>query len=454
MTKEDRILSNQDLLLEAMLNKDELTLRKLLHPEASVFGSAIHEFEKGIENVLRYYTEALALLPDDKRVNIKSRRFTDLNNQALVEQEFDIHFTLEGKEITLLTLRQTVLWTQVEPENSKEPSWLLLHDHTSMPDHLGAFETISTNELLEGNLNLEFETEKLKKKLNKSIADLKLAQDQLIQKEKLASIGQLAAGIAHEIKNPLNFVNNFSEVILELLEEARVEVKASVISRKAVAGEPAEKGGVSEGPSPLLEILDDIEANLQKIIEHGKRADSIVKSMLLHSRGRIGEPVPTNVNAMLDEYTKLAYHGMRASDPAFNVDIKTDFDTQIPLLNLIPQDISRAFLNIINNAMYAADEHGRTDPKNNPSIHISTSLQGKDAVIRIRDNGAGIPDEIRGKIFKPFFTTKPAGSGTGLGLSMSYDIVKMHNGSMSIDSEPGKYTEFTITLPMNQQGKK
>jgi len=455
MNKKELILAYQDNLLEAMLNKDESALRKLIHPEASVFGSAIHEFEKGIENVLHYYTESLALLPDDKKVHIKSRQFTDLNNQALVEQEFDIQFTLEGKEITLLTLRQTALWTRAENATQDEPAWLLLHDHTSMPDHLGAFETISSNELLEGNLNLEFETEKLKKKLNKSLADLKIAQQQLIQKEKLASIGQLTAGIAHEIKNPLNFVNNFSEVILELVEEAREEVRRGTGDGEPASenqGDDAELANVSN-PDLILEILDDIEANIQKIYEHGKRADSIVKSMLLHSRGKSGKPVPTNLNAILDEYTKLAYHAMRAADTSFNLDIKTEFDHRNPLVSVIPQDISRAFLNIINNAMYAADEFAKSNADRKPYLQISTSFGSKNAEIRIKDNGAGIPNEIREKIFQPFFSTKPSGAGTGLGLSMTYDIIKMHDGTLKINSEPNQFTEFIITLPLNNKEK-
>jgi signal transduction histidine kinase len=432
MNKKELILANHDMLLEAMLNKDEAVLRKLIHPEASVFGSAIHEFEKGLENVLHYYTESLALLPDDKKVHIKSRRYTDLNDQALVEQEFDIQFTLEGKEITLLTLRQTALWMRAENTDREEGAWLLLHDHTSMPDHLGAFETISSNELLEGNLNLEFETENLKKKLNKSIADLKIAQEQLIQNERLASIGQLTAGIAHEIKNPLNFVNNFSEVILELIEEAREEVKSEKLDTTLI-----------------LDILNDIESNLKKIHEHGKRADSIVKSMLLHSRGKSGKPVPTNLNAILDEYIKLAYHAMRAANSSFNVDIKTEFDESMPLIKVIPQDISRAFLNIINNAMYAADEFAKSQTDRKPYLHISTSVGSENAEIHIKDNGAGIPHEIQQKIFQPFFSTKPTGAGTGLGLSMTYDIIKMHNGSLTVVSEPQQFTEFVITLPLN-----
>ncbi len=441
MTKKENILANQDALLKAMLNKDESTLRKLIHPEATVFGSAIHEFEKGIDNVINYYTEALALLPDDKKVHIKSRHYTDLLNQALVEQEFEIHFTLEGTEITLLTLRQSALWTRNSESPGNDSEWLLLHDHTSMPDHLGAFETISSNELLEGNLNLEFETDNLKKKLNKALADLKLAHEQLVQKDKLASIGQLTAGIAHEIKNPLNFVKNFSEVILELIDEARDEIGS----------------GADEIPSPkkdtLLELLSDIETNLQKIHEHGKRADRIIKSMLLHSRGKSGNPVPTNLNALLDEYLKLAYHGMRAADSSFNVEIKTDFDDRMPLLKLIPQDISRAFLNIINNAMYAANDFALSQSNRKPLISVSTLNNENFAEIRIRDNGAGIPLEIRDKIFQPFFTTKPSGVGTGLGLSMTYDIIKMHEGTLNIESESKQFTEFIITLPFNKKGK-
>jgi len=334
-----------------------------------------------------------------------------------------------------------------------------------MPDHLGAFETISSNELLEGNLNLEFETESLKIKLNKSIADLKIAQQQLIQKEKLAAIGQLTAGIAHEIKNPLNFVNNFSEVILELVEEAREEVRRETENRRP--GNPPSShrdpyganggGGVSDEAesSPqmalILQILDDIEANIQKIYEHGKRADSIVKSMLLHSRGKSGKPIPSNLNSILDEYTKLAYHAMRAADSSFNLDIKTEFDNRMPLLKVIPQDMSRAFLNIINNAMYAADDFAKSNADRKPYLHISTSFASENAEIRIKDNGAGIPNELRQKIFQPFFSTKPSGAGTGLGLSMTYDIIKMHKGTLKINSETNQFTEFIITLPLNNK---
>jgi len=444
MNKKELIFANQDKLLEAMLSKDDQALRELIHPDASVFGSAINEFEKGLEQVIHYYTHSIALLPDDRRVEVKWRNFSDLDNQALVEQEFVIRFTLENEEITLLTLRQSALWTLAKDDISQEEKWLLLHDHTSMPDHLGAFETISSDEMLENNLNLELETDQLKRQLSKSVNELKAVQGQLIQKERLASIGQLTAGIAHEIKNPLNFVNNFSEVIFELINEAREEVNRSGSKENSASENMCNS-------SLVLGILDDIESNLDRIYEHSKRADSILKSMLLLSRGKSGKSIPTDVNAMIDEYLKLAYHGMRASDLSFNIDIKTSYDPKIPKLNLIPQDISRAFLNIINNAMYAAYDYSKNDSTRNPVIQISTKASNGRAEIKIRDNGAGIPIEIRDKIFQPFFTTKPSGIGTGLGLSMTHDIVKMHKGTLNIDSGIGEFTEFTISLPVNIQ---
>jgi len=447
MNKKEQILANHDMLLEAMLSKDEQALRELIHPKASVFGSAISEYEKGIDKVIHYYMESIALVPDDRRVEVKWRNFSDLGEQALVEQEFIVRFTLEDEEITLLTLRQSVLWVMVKDEQKPEGKWLLLHDHTSMPDHLGAFETISSNEMLENNLNLELETDQLKKQLSKSMNELKAAQKQLIQKERLASIGQLTAGIAHEIKNPLNFVNNFSEVIFELIEEAREEVKRSSVEGSS----NSEKMCNAE---LVLELLDDIASNVDRIYEHGKRADGIVKSMLLLSRGKSGKPVPTDVNALIDEYLNLAYHGMRASDSSFNIEIKKSYDPAFPKLDLIPQDISRAFLNIINNAMYAAYDYSKNDAKRNPVIEVTTEATNGRAEIKIRDNGAGIPDEIREKIFQPFFTTKPSGVGTGLGLSMTHDIVKMHKGTLNIDSDKGNFTEFKITLPVNIQNSK
>jgi signal transduction histidine kinase len=275
--------------------------------------------------------------------------------------------------------------------------------------------------------------EKAKAGIEDALAELKATQSQLVQQEKLASLGQLTAGIAHEIKNPLNFVTNFSEVSIEMIDEVFEEVK---------------KMEMNDTLDEMTNILSDVKANLQKINQHGVRADNIVKSMLLHSRGKSGEKIPTDLNKLLDEYVKLAYHGMRAVDKSFNIDIRTEFDNTIPKLNVVAQDISRAFLNIINNGMYAAYEYSLSENTRKPFLQILTRKVQNCVEILIKDNGGGIPDDIKARIFEPFFTTKPTGAGTGLGLSMTYDIIKLHNGSLHVDSKIGEYTEFIISLPI------
>ena len=284
------------------------------------------------------------------------------------------------------------------------------------------------------NVGVAMQNAEAYENLQEALTELKAAQEQLVQQEKLASLGQLTAGIAHEIKNPLNFVNNFSDVSIELVQEIRDEISELEVS------EITEEVGF---------ILNDVENNLKKILEHGKRADGIVKSMLLHSRGKSGERIPTDLNKLIDEYVKLSYHGMRAVNKSFNIDIQTDYDESIGILDLVAQDLSRAFLNIINNAMYAAYEHCSSSKERNPVIKISTKDLGNRIQIGIRDNGPGIPEEIREKIFEPFYTTKPTGEGTGLGLSMTYDIINLHKGNLHIESEPGEFTEFIVTLPRN-----
>jgi signal transduction histidine kinase/ligand-binding sensor domain-containing protein len=273
-------------------------------------------------------------------------------------------------------------------------------------------------------------------KLDSTLSDLKSTQQKLIVQEKLASLGQLTAGIAHEIKNPLNFVNNFAQLANEMVGELREEF-----------------GKVKDKLSQdFIENIDDlllnIEQNVIKINEHGKRADSIVRSMLQHSRGKSGDRLMSDINAMLEEDLNLAYHGLRARDTSFNITIEKDFDKNLEKISVIPQDISRVFLNIINNGLYAA--YKKKNGKNNfsPTIKVKTIGTGDKIEVRIRDNGNGIPPEVRGKIFDPFFTTKPSGEGTGLGLSLSHDIiVKEHAGEIKFDSEVGEYTEFIITLP-------
>ena len=270
-----------------------------------------------------------------------------------------------------------------------------------------------------------------RKDLEKTIADLKNTQRQLIQSEKMASLGELTAGIAHEIQNPLNFVNNFSEVNTELIEEMELEFDKGVIT----------------GVRPLI---SDIKANQQKISQHGKRADFIVKGMLQHSRVSTGEKQPTNLNILADEFFKLSFHGLRAKDKSFNAEMVTHFDPDLPKVNVVQQDIGRVLLNLINNAFYAVNQKSKTGgPGYKPTVELSTNRSNAHIEIRVKDNGNGIPGNIKDKIMQPFFTTKPTGEGTGLGLSLSYDIVvKGHNGKINIESKEGEGSEFIIDLPL------
>jgi signal transduction histidine kinase len=282
------------------------------------------------------------------------------------------------------------------------------------------------NEYLEKQVNQRIA------ELNQSLENLKITQNQLIQSEKLASLGELTAGIAHEIQNPLNFVNNFSELSVELIEELKEERQK-------------EKGGRDEELEN--ELLADISQNLEKITHHGKRASSIVKGMLEHSRTSTGVKESTNINALADEYLRLSYHGLRAKNKGFNSDFRTDFDENLPKIKVVPQDIGRVFLNLINNAFYSVGQVSSLSPNFKPQVVISTKSIDNQIVISIKDNGTGMPEAVKAKIFQPFFTTKPAGQGTGLGLSLSYDIIKAHGGELKVESKEGEYTEFIIFLP-------
>jgi signal transduction histidine kinase len=247
----------------------------------------------------------------------------------------------------------------------------------------------------------------------------------------MASLGELTAGIAHEIQNPLNFVNNFSEVSNELLSEMVEEV---------------DKGNTNE----VKAIAQDVQQNLEKILHHGKRADAIVKGMLQHSRISTGVKEPTNINALADEYLRLSYHGLRAKDKVFNSEIKTDFDNSIGKINIIPQDIGRVLLNLYNNAFYAVNEQkNRNLNSYEPTVSVSTKKIGDKVILTVKDNGNGVPQKVIDKIFQPFFTTKPTGQGTGLGLSLSYDIVKAHGGEIKVNTVEGEFTEFVVQLPVS-----
>ncbi len=293
------------------------------------------------------------------------------------------------------------------------------------------------NALLEGIVATRTaELTRQKEALEATVAELKKTQTQLIQAEKMASLGELTAGIAHEIQNPLNFVTNFSEVNAELFEELSEALLALSVP-------PDEK-------ADLLDLLNDLSLNQQKITHHGRRADGIVKGMLQHSRSSTGQKEPTDLNALADEYLRLSYHGLRAKDKGFNATMKTDFDPTLGLVSVVPQELGRALLNLLTNAFYAVSERKKREPGGyEPTVSVRTKRMEKDVEIRVHDNGTGMSEAVKAKIFQPFFTTKPTGQGTGLGLSLTYDIItKGHGGTLTVESHEGQGTTFTITLPV------
>jgi signal transduction histidine kinase len=291
------------------------------------------------------------------------------------------------------------------------------------------------------NVELFQEVQQRTRELSKSLDDLRAAQDRLVQTEKLASLGQLTAGIAHEIKNPLNFVNNFSALSTELIEELNESLASAVLDAKT-------RGDISE-------LTATLKSNLEKVVQHGKRADSIVKSMLLHSREGSGERRSVDINALVEESLNLAYHGARAERPGFQVTLKHDLDPDAGTIELYPQEMTRVLLNMISNGFYAVTKRASEGGNGfEPTVQAATTGFSDRIEIRIRDNGTGISPEIKNKMFNPFFTTKPAGEGTGLGLSMSHDIVvKQHGGSIDVETESGHFTEFVIILPRTNGGR-
>jgi len=321
----------------------------------------------------------------------------------------------------------------------EQGKWLVLHFHGSKPENVSSeTDTFGIDEWKQRTVDLEkqvaartLELTEQKEALEQTLRELKSTQSQLIQSEKMASLGELTAGIAHEIQNPLNFVNNFSELSIELLDEMETEIT---------------KGDLEEAKAISL----DIKQNLEKIALHGKRADGIVKGMLQHSRNNSGTKEPTDLNALCDEYLRLSYHGLRAKDKSFNATLQTDFDPSVGKINLIPQDIGRVVLNLLTNAFYAVNEKKQSGVAGyEPTVSIATKKTAHQVVIQVGDNGNGIPQHAIDKIFQPFFTTKPTGQGTGLGLSLAYDIItKGHGGDLKVETTPESRTLFTIQLPI------
>jgi two-component system, NtrC family, sensor kinase len=286
------------------------------------------------------------------------------------------------------------------------------------------------------NVRLFENVETRTRELAKLLEDLRATQDRLVQTQKLASLGQLTAGIAHEIKNPLNFVNNFSAVSVELIDELRQALSGAHLDSKLRA--------------EISEIADTLEGNLDKVVQHGKRADAIVKNMLRHSREGSGEHRPVDINAIVEESLNLAYHGARAEKQGFNIKLERSFDPNAGEADVFPQDITRVLLNLISNGFYAATKRSAETNGGDyePTLAAATKNRGDCVEIIIRDNGMGIPKDVKEKVFNPFFTTKPAGEGTGLGLSISHDIVvKQHGGSIEVETQPGEFTEIKIVLP-------
>ncbi len=352
-----------------------------------------------------------------------SRRTSPGENVAIYVDEIKYTLTVEGvkheNELRLSTIFEVI-----------EERWMCTHFHTS-------YGLVVTNDAWALDV-AKMKNEELQKlvdertiQLQNSILELKSTQAQLIQSEKLASLGELTAGIAHEIQNPLNFVNNFAEVSAEMLVEMDAEL---------------DRGDINE----VKAISADLQQNLSKINHHGQRASAIVKGMLEHSRtGDAMNRVSTDLSALADEYLRLAYHGLRARDSSFNAMMETHFDPDLPLVSVIPQDIGRVLLNLINNAFYAVNEKAKLGIEGyQPTVTVSSSIVGDKVTIKVQDNGNGIPQAIQDKIFQPFFTTKPTGKGTGLGLSLAYDIVtKGHGGTLKLESEDEIGTEFIIHLP-------
>jgi two-component system NtrC family sensor kinase len=337
---------------------------------------------------------------------------------------------------------QNVAFKEQEKQKEIEASELKYQNQLRMYSLLGGLIALLliAGILLRNNRNKQKANALLqqqKEKVESTLTELKSTQAQLIQSEKMASLGELTAGIAHEIQNPLNFVNNFSEVNTELVGELKTELATGNIQQ-------------------AIEIADNIKENEEKINHHGKRADAIVKGMLQHSRSSSGVKEPTDINALADEYLRLAYHGLRAKDKDFNATMKTDYDEIIGNIKIIPQDIGRVILNLITNAFYAVTEKKKSAPGDyEPTVTVSTRLVvppsggQRGAEIKVQDNGNGIPQKVLDKIFQPFFTTKPTGEGTGLGLSLSYDIVKAHNGELKVETKEGEGSQFIIQLPMS-----
>lgn len=430
------ILHVHDLFWEALGNRDIEARFSFCADNVTFIGTGLNEKAANKNEYIAINKRGIEQYPHKFEIFFLWKRISFLDDLAWVETEVEWEINLDGL-IEKETIRATVVLKKMDEV------WKIVHVHGSVPDYRYIGQNyMSNSESQRKNRELEMEVYKRTKELNQALEHLKNTQNKLIQSEKMASLGELTAGIAHEIQNPLNFVNNFSEVSSELIDEMKAEL-VSLFGN--------ESSWQSAG-----EIAEDIKQNLEKINHHGKRADAIVKGMLMHSRSSKGVKEPTDINALADEYLRLAYHGLRARDNAFNATLKTDFDATIGEIYVVPQDIGRVILNLITNAFYAVDEKKKQQPEGyEPTVTVSTesiipsSGRPREVQISVKDNGIGIPQKVLDKIFQPFFTTKPTGQGTGLGLSIAYDIVKAHGGELKFETNEGDGSKFIIQLPVN-----
>ena len=434
-SEKERLLNETyQQFLETGLNSPEVLdlLDELVAPDIMGFGTTVDErifSVADLKKLIIRQREQSQGMKIQWTTNPVFRKVTRDGNAAVYVDDITLELIINEDNIKI-PLRYTSVM------ENRDDKWVVIHFHGSKPDNVTTEEdTWGIEEWKTRNAELEILVKERTAELEKSLADLKSTQSQLIQSEKMASLGELTAGIAHEIQNPLNFVNNFSEVSNELISEMVDEV---------------DKGNTEE----VKIIAKDVQQNLEKILHHGKRADAIVKGMLQHSRSSSGVKEPTDINALCDEYLRLAYHGLRAKDKSFNATMKTDYDESIGNINIIPQDMGRVILNLITNAFYVVNEKALsavltpTAAKYEPTVSISTKKINNKVEIKVKDNGNGIPQKVMDKIFQPFFTTKPTGQGTGLGLSLSYDIIKAHGGELKVETVEGEGTEFKIILPL------
>ncbi|WP_223808739.1 sensor histidine kinase [Rufibacter hautae] len=414
-------------LMEATLlapDDFEGVIRRCGAEDLTACGTGKDEVLSSVEEYVRLIARSKAQLPLGLAYHYENLNIRIVGEVALLDGVIDLSFALAEERVHMNT-RLSAAYQR------KGQSWKAIHVHLSFPSSEQAEgESWPIDVLKARNQELEEKVARRTEELRTSLEKLKNTQTQLIQAEKLASLGELTAGIAHEIQNPLNFVNNFSEVNAELLIELKEEI---------IGGNTAE----------ALILAEDIHQNMGKIVHHGRRADSIVKNMLQHARQPSGEKEFVNLNALVDEYLRLSYHGLRAKDKSFNATMETDFDEAVGKVEMLPQEMGRVLLNLFNNAFYSVVEKKRVlGTAFKPILYVATKKTESGIEIKVKDNGMGIPEEVLAKIYQPFFTTKPTGEGTGLGLSMSYDIVtKGHGGSMKAHTKEGEYAEFDILLP-------